>query len=109
MAHRLQLELAVELAIPRRCDYNAFPAVIVHAVSPIRLNRRLTWFPLVDRNPQRFVPNIFEAKPSDFQKATMRVFHSADKPTRIGPLSINARRPQLISHALPTKLPRRGP
>jgi len=42
-----------------------------------------TWFPHIDRNPQRFVPNIFEAKPSDFQKATMRVFHSADKPTRL--------------------------
>jgi putative CocE/NonD family hydrolase len=42
-----------------------------------------TWFPHIDRNPQRFVPNIFDAKPSDFQKATMRVFHSADKPTRL--------------------------
>jgi predicted acyl esterase len=42
-----------------------------------------TWFPHIDRNPQRFVPNIFDAKPSDFQKATMRVFHSADRPTRL--------------------------
>ena len=29
-----------------------------------------SWFPLVDRNPQRFVPNIFLAQPSDFQRAT---------------------------------------
>jgi putative CocE/NonD family hydrolase len=34
-----------------------------------------TWFPLVDINPQTFVPNIYEAKPSDFQKATQRVYH----------------------------------
>jgi putative CocE/NonD family hydrolase len=36
-----------------------------------------TWFPLVDRNPQTFVPNIFEAKPEDFRKATHRVFHDS--------------------------------
>jgi uncharacterized protein len=35
-----------------------------------------TWFPLYDRNPQRFVPNIFLAKESDFQPATQRVFRS---------------------------------
>ena len=33
-----------------------------------------SWFPLYDRNPQTFVPNIFLAKPSDFQKATQRVY-----------------------------------
>jgi putative CocE/NonD family hydrolase len=35
-----------------------------------------TWFPVIDRNPQRFVPNIFFAKKSDFQQATQRVFRS---------------------------------
>jgi predicted acyl esterase len=35
-----------------------------------------SWFPLYDRNPQTFVPNIFWAKPSDYQKATQRVFHA---------------------------------
>ncbi len=35
-----------------------------------------TWFPLIDRNPQRFVPNIFLAKESDFQQAVQRVFRS---------------------------------
>lgn len=35
-----------------------------------------SWFPLIDRNPQTFVPNIFEAKDSDFQSATQRIFHS---------------------------------
>ena len=36
-----------------------------------------TWFPLIDRNPQTFVRNIFVAKPADFQKATHRVYRSA--------------------------------
>jgi predicted acyl esterase len=36
-----------------------------------------TWFPLYDRNPQTFVPNIFFAKPADYVKATQRVYHAA--------------------------------
>jgi putative CocE/NonD family hydrolase len=35
-----------------------------------------SWFPLVDRNPQKFV-NIYTAKDSDFQKATIRIYHDA--------------------------------
>ena len=35
-----------------------------------------TWFPVIDRNPQTFVPNIFRAKESDFQPATQKVFRS---------------------------------
>jgi putative CocE/NonD family hydrolase len=34
-----------------------------------------TWFPLYDRNPQTFVPNIFFAKPENYQKATQRIYH----------------------------------
>ena len=34
-----------------------------------------TWFPLADRNPQKFV-NIYEAKESDFQKAAIRIYHN---------------------------------
>ncbi|MEO5582621.1 MAG: CocE/NonD family hydrolase [Saprospiraceae bacterium] len=33
-----------------------------------------SWFPLVDRNPQKFM-NIYEAVPADFQKATIRIYH----------------------------------
>jgi putative CocE/NonD family hydrolase len=33
-----------------------------------------SWFPLVDRNPQKFV-NIYEAKESDFQKSAIRIYH----------------------------------
>ena len=35
-----------------------------------------TWFPLIDRNPQRYVDNIFEAAPDDFIKAEHRVHRS---------------------------------
>jgi putative CocE/NonD family hydrolase len=42
-----------------------------------------TWFPLYDRNPQKFVPNIFEAKESDFQKATQRVYRSLRFPSSV--------------------------
>ena len=42
-----------------------------------------TWFPLYDRNPQKFVPNIFEAKESDYQKATEKIYRSAEFPSRV--------------------------
>ncbi len=35
-----------------------------------------SWFPLIDRNPQTYIPNIFEAKDSDFRAATQKVFRS---------------------------------
>jgi len=35
-----------------------------------------TWFPIIDRNPQKYVPNIFEAKEADFIKATHRIYRS---------------------------------
>ena len=42
-----------------------------------------TWFPLYDRNPQKFVPNIFEAKDSDYQKATQRIYRSKRFPSSV--------------------------
>ena len=42
----------------------------------IMVHVQSSWFPLYDRNPQTFVPSIMWAKPADYQKATMRVFHS---------------------------------
>jgi uncharacterized protein len=42
-----------------------------------------TWFPLYDRNPQTFVPNIFLAKPSDYRKATQRIYHAPGQETFI--------------------------
>jgi uncharacterized protein len=45
----------------------------------IMIQVQSAWFPLYDRNPQTFVPNIFFAKPEDYQKATERVYHTAGK------------------------------
>jgi predicted acyl esterase len=42
-----------------------------------------TWFPLIDRNPQTFVENIFQAKASDYRPATQRIFRSKAQPSRI--------------------------
>jgi putative CocE/NonD family hydrolase len=42
-----------------------------------------SWFPLIDRNPQRFVPSIFEAVESDFQPATQRIFRSRRYPSHL--------------------------
>jgi putative CocE/NonD family hydrolase len=42
-----------------------------------------TWFPLIDRNPQTFVPNIFLAQASDFRPATQRIHRSARNPTHV--------------------------
>jgi putative CocE/NonD family hydrolase len=36
-----------------------------------------SWFPLYDRNPQTFVPNIFWAKPGDYKKAEHRIYHES--------------------------------
>ena len=52
--------------------------MVNHTFQPghrIMVQVQSTLFPLYDRNPQRFVPNIFEAKPGDYQKATQRIFH----------------------------------
>lgn len=41
-----------------------------------------SWFPLVDRNPQKFV-NIYQANSGDFQKADIRIYHSSQYPSGI--------------------------
>jgi putative CocE/NonD family hydrolase len=42
-----------------------------------------SWFPLYDRNPQTFVPNIFFAKPADYQKADQQVFRAGAKASAV--------------------------
>jgi len=42
-----------------------------------------TWFPLYDRNPQTYVPNIMFAKPENFVKATQRIWHTPQNPSSI--------------------------
>ncbi|HEU4570144.1 MAG TPA: CocE/NonD family hydrolase, partial [Gemmatimonadales bacterium] len=42
-----------------------------------------SWFPLYDRNPQTFVPDIFAARPGDFRAAEHRVWHTPRYPSRV--------------------------
>jgi uncharacterized protein len=42
-----------------------------------------SWFPVIDRNPQKFVPNIFEATEADFQPATQHIYRSRKFPSSV--------------------------
>jgi putative CocE/NonD family hydrolase len=57
-----------------------------HAFLPghrIMVQIQSTWFPLYDRNPQTFVPNIFNARPQDYRKATQSVFRGGNQASAI--------------------------
>ncbi|HEX4005613.1 MAG TPA: CocE/NonD family hydrolase [Acidobacteriaceae bacterium] len=59
--------------------YNFGLPMVDHVIQPghrIMVQVQSTLFPLYDRNPQTYVPNIFDAKPSDYQKATERIWHA---------------------------------
>ena len=47
----------------------------------IMVHVQSSWFPVVDRNPQKFC-DIYHAQPEDFQKATQRVYRAAARPVR---------------------------
>jgi uncharacterized protein len=49
-----------------------------------------TWFPVIDRNPQRYVPSIYEALQSDFHAATQSIYRSAKFPSHVT-LPVNKR------------------
>jgi putative CocE/NonD family hydrolase len=42
-----------------------------------------TWFPLIDRNPQKFVPSIYQAEAEDFGAAVQRVYCTVERPSRV--------------------------
>ncbi|HLJ14937.1 MAG TPA: CocE/NonD family hydrolase [Bryobacteraceae bacterium] len=68
----------IEYAMPSVCH-------VFRSGHRIMVQIQSSWFPLIDRNPQKFV-NIPEAKASDFQKATERVYRSREQSTSIGVL-----------------------
>jgi putative CocE/NonD family hydrolase len=49
----------------------------------IMMQVQSSWFPVIDRNPQKYIPNIFEAKETDFIKATQTIYFSEQYPTHI--------------------------
>jgi uncharacterized protein len=54
--------------------------MVNHVFKPghrIMVQVQSTLFPLYDRNPQKFIANIFDAQPGDFQKATQRIWHTS--------------------------------
>jgi uncharacterized protein len=58
--------------------YHFILPAVNHVFQPghrIMVQIQSSWFPLYDRNPQTFVPNIFFARPADYKKATQQIFH----------------------------------
>ena len=49
----------------------------------IMIQVQSSWFPFIDRNPQTFVPNIFEAKAEDFVRATHRIHRSPEQASSV--------------------------
>jgi len=77
--YRESLETARPLAAGQPLLYRFSLPTANHVFLPghrIMVQVQSSWFPLYDRNPQSFVPNIFWAKPTDFRKATQRVYHA---------------------------------
>jgi putative CocE/NonD family hydrolase len=80
--YRESLETAKAIAADKHLLYHFLLPTADHVFLPghrIMVQVQSSWFPLYDRNPQTFVPNIFWAKPEDYKKAVQRVFHSAEQ------------------------------
>jgi len=77
--YRESLEQAKAIAANEPLVYRYALPTANHVFLPghrIMVQVQSSWFPLYDRNPQTFVPNIFWAKPEDYQKATQRIYHA---------------------------------
>jgi uncharacterized protein len=77
--YRESLEQAKAIAANQPLLYRYALPTANHVFLPghrIMVQVQSSWFPLYDRNPQTFVPNIFWAKPADYQKATQRIYHA---------------------------------
>jgi len=77
--YRENLESAKAIASDKPLLYRFALPNANHVFLPrhrIMVQIQSSWFPLYDRNPQTFVPNIFWAKPEDYKKALQRVYHA---------------------------------
>jgi hypothetical protein len=77
-AHALKANQPIEWDVPLRDHDHVF--LKGHR---IMVQVQSTWFPLIDRNPQKFVPSIYKAAAEDFVSATQRVYSSAKLPSHI--------------------------
>jgi putative CocE/NonD family hydrolase len=77
--YRESFEVAKPIAADTPLRYRFSLPTANHVFLPghrIMVQVQSSWFPLYDRNPQTFVPNIFWAKRGDYRKATQRVYHA---------------------------------
>ncbi len=76
-----------ERFVPNRVTSMTVPLRDVHhtfkAGHHLMIQVQSTWFPFIDRNPQTWVDNIFEAKDADFRPQIHRIHHSQATPSRI--------------------------
>ncbi|MRW88240.1 CocE/NonD family hydrolase [Pseudoduganella sp. FT26W] len=78
--YRESLETARPIAADKALPYRFALPTANHVFLPghrIMVQIQSSWFPLYDRNPQTFVPNIFYAQPADYKKATQRIYHDS--------------------------------
>jgi len=78
--YRESLDVPRPIAANKPLAYRFALPTANHAFLPghrIMVQVQSSWFPLYDRNPQTFVPNIFWAKPGDYRKAVQRIYHTA--------------------------------
>jgi uncharacterized protein len=79
--YRESFEKPAAIPANRPLPYSFILPTANHVFLPghrIMVQIQSSWFPLYDRNPQTFVPNIFFAKPQDYVKATQRIYRSGD-------------------------------
>jgi len=77
--YRESLERAKAIAANEPLPYRFALPTANHVFLPghrIMVQVQSSWFPLYDRNPQTFVPNVFWARPGDYRKATQRIYHA---------------------------------
>jgi uncharacterized protein len=80
--YRESLETPAAIASDKPLLYRFALPTANHVFLPghrIMVQIQSSWFPLYDRNPQTFVPNIFWAKPGDYRKATQRIYREASQ------------------------------
>lgn len=77
--YRESLEVPKAIAPDKPLAYRFELPTANHVFLPghrIMVQVQSSWFPLYDRNPQTFVPNIFFAQPADYRKAVQRIYHA---------------------------------
>jgi predicted acyl esterase len=59
---------------------------VAHWIKPghrLMVQIQSSWYPLVNMNPQKFLPNIYEAQREDYRKADITIYHQKDLPSAI--------------------------